>query len=65
MPPYSGQDARAPSIFMHGGEPQDHEVFARNDTAFSKRPSSANHQILTAACNWKKSFFERTNLECL
>jgi hypothetical protein len=30
MPRYGGQDARAP-IFMHGGEPKDHEVFAQND----------------------------------
>jgi hypothetical protein len=28
MPCYGGQDARAPRIFMHGGEPKKHEVFA-------------------------------------
>ena len=31
MPCYGGQDARAPSIFVLGGEPKDHEVFAQNE----------------------------------
>jgi hypothetical protein len=39
MPRYGGQDARAPSIFMHGGEPQDHEVFAQNDRLEAFFPS--------------------------
>jgi hypothetical protein len=31
MPRYGGQDARAPSIFMHGGESKDHEICAQDD----------------------------------